>query len=747
MKKILILILLCSFVQNSFSQKDKLIPREKFFNYDNDRKEVFKLNPEGDKVFYFKNIYVPGNDIFVFDVKTKTEQKHTFDDAITEFYVFSKGRVLLNFRNPTSQYFGVFNLRNEKLERLEPFPLQRSKIYDINTSTNEAVTIVIGQNNEKSIFKFNLNNKFEEIRKPEGFTKLFFDEKLNIVAGEKANESLGKSFYFLKNNEWHLFSDIPGNTDMTIRGVNNILSVSNDGNKIYYSDNTDSDITQLAEYDIAKEQKKILLSPKKADIIPTSIIFDDNRKPISIVSLYGKPIRYNIPKTGIQEDLDVLNKSIEELHFLDSDASNKVWLVENMTGGANEYFLYNRNTKELEFLFNDYPVLDDYPKNIRHSFEVTSFDGTKLPINVYIRKDLDWNQDGVPDKPLPTILYVHGGPWIGWGNNNWLMTRNLHLLANRGYAVIYTDFRGAVTYGKDFIEKSNNQWGDGMVKDKKAIAEWAINKKIAIKDRVGIFGWSYGGYATMAGLTFAPDTYACGIAMYGISDLESFLKTGFANNDNWKKRVADINTPEGLDLAKKHSPINYIDKIKSPLLLSTGGRDRRIETIQSEKMANELEKANKKVTYIYYPDEGHDYRNPDSWTSFWAYAEEFLSDYLGGDYIPRDDKKYTSAFEVKHLIENNKDEILGQWTSPGDMIFEVVKENNRYVARVTDPGKIDILKKGYLVFNVAYKAGKYVGEYRRYFESNSATDDPCSLEMTEVGKLKTSYRISYSKIN
>jgi len=746
MKKLLIITLsLISFL-SVLGQEKKLIPREVFFNNDDQRKEVFKLNPEGDKVFYFKNIYVPGNDIFAFDVKTKTEQKYSFDDAITEFYIFSKGRVLLNFRNQTSQYFSVYNLESKKLERLEPFPLQRSKIYDINTKTDEAVTIVIGQNNEKGIYKFNLKNKFEEIRKPEGFTKLFFDQKLNIIAGEKANKSLGKSFYYLKNNEWHLFSDVPGNTDMTVRGVNNILSVSNNGNKIYYSDNTASDITQLAEYDINKQEKKILLSPTKADIIPTSIIFDDNKRPISVVSLYGKPIRLQLPNSGIQEDIDMLSKEIKELHFLDANSNNKIWLVENMTGGANEYFLYNRKTKEVELLFNDYPVLDDYPKNIRHSFEVSSFDGTKLPINVYIRKDLDWNQDGIPDKPLPTILYVHGGPWIGWQNNNWLITRNLQLLANRGYAVIYSDFRGAVTYGKEFIEKSNNQWGDAMIKDKKAIANWAVKKEISISDKVGIFGWSYGGYAAMAGLALAPDTYACGIAMYGISDLESFLKTDFANNDNWKNRVADINTTEGLDLAKKHSPINYINNIESPLFLTTGGKDRRIETIQSEKMANKLTKANKKITYLYYPDEGHDYRNPDSWISFWAYAEEFLSDNLGGEFISNTTDNYKTNFEVKYKIKTNKDAIVGKWSGPGDMTFEVKKEGNNYIAKVVNPGKITILNSGFLVFNVEFKGGKYVGEYRRYFEGNNAKDDPCTLNITKDGLVASYAKIVYKKV-
>ncbi|GAB4511238.1 MAG: S9 family peptidase [Allomuricauda sp.] len=747
MKKVVwITLILCSLITDAISQENTLIPRELFFNHDDDRKEFFRLNPEGNKVFYFKNIYRLGNDLFEFDVVSKKETKHTFNDGITEFYVFSSGKLLLNFRTPSSQYFGLYDIESKALSKLQPFPMERAKIYDVNARTNEAVAIVIGKENQKSIVRFNMDNEFEEIRKPEGFTELFFDENLNIVAGEKINESQGKSFYYLKNNEWTLFSEVPGNTDMTIRGVNNILSVSHDGTKVYYADNTASDITQLVAYDIEKGQRSVLLSPEKADIIPTSIIFDTTGKPQSVVSLYGRPIRYTLPNSGIEDDISLLKKQINELHFLDADSTNTIWLVENMTGGANEYYLYNRSQKKLDFLFNDYPVLDTYPKNHRSSFEISSFDGLKLPVNVYIREDLDADRNGVPDKPLPTVLYVHGGPWIGWQNNNWLITRNLHLLANRGYAVIYTDFRGAVSYGKTFIEKSNNQWGDGMVKDKKAIAEWAVDKGIAAEGKVGIFGWSYGGYAAMAGLAFAPDTYACGIAMYGISDLESFLQTDFASDSNWKKRVANIDTEEGLALAKAHSPINFIRQIKAPLLLSTGGKDQRIETKQSDLMADKMVEAGKKVTYLYYPEEGHDYRNPNSWISFWSYAEEFLSDYLGGSYLPKEATEHHPTFEVRELIENNRDAILGQWSSPSEMTFEIIKTNDRYVATVTDPGKVQILKKGAVLFNVTYESGDYVGEYTQFFDNGTTRAAPCQLELSN-NVLKTNYKATYTKMN
>ncbi len=719
--KILVIVFLISAL--GFSQNSKLIPREVFFNED-ERKEIFRINPEGSKVFYIKNLYQPGHELYVFDVKNKSEEEITFTDVVQNYFVFNDDNILINFRTSQEQYFGVYNLRTKETERLESFPISRSKIYNINRNRNEAVAIIVGVNGEKGVYRFNFNNEFTLLRKAEGFLRLYFDEELNIVAGEKPTQDRSKSFHYLKSNEWQTLRAYPFREDMFVRGVNNIISVSSDGSKIYFTDNSTTDLTVLKEFDINSQKEKVILIPEKADFIPNSAIFSKNKKPISMVALFGEPYRFSLDEENVEKHLKGLNKTIKELHILDLTDNGKFWLVENMTGGANQYYLYDTKTRHIEFLFNDFPVFDDYPTNYRNSFIIKSFDGLELPINVYIREDLDKDKNGIPDKPLPTILYVHGGPWIGWGNNNWLMTRNLHLLANRGYAVIYTDFRGATTYGKSFLDKSNYQWGDGMVKDKKAIADWAIKNEIAAPNKVGLFGWSYGGYATMAGLTFASDTYACGIAMYGISDLESFLQLPIADNDTWRSRVADISSKKGKAIAKKHSPINYIDKIKAPMLLSTGGKDQRVPYAQSHKMADAMTKVGKDVTYIYYPDEAHDYRNPNSWTSFWGYAEEFLHNYLGGSYMPFSPENQIKNYEIKNLIQEKGGNILGQWKGPSGVIFKVTENNGQYMAKVLDPGKVNILKKGYEIFNVKFEDNKYIGTYRRYFEQGAATDDP-----------------------
>jgi dipeptidyl aminopeptidase/acylaminoacyl peptidase len=216
--------------------------------------------------------------------------------------------------------------------------------------------------------------------------------------------------------------------------------------------------------------------------------------------------------------------------------------------------------------------------------------------------------------------------------------------------VINCEFRGATGLGKEFTAKSNKTWGTDMTNDKADIAAWAVKNKIAKKDKVGIWGWSYGGYAAFAGLAFHPDVYACGISMYGISDIESFGKIGFANNDFWKTRVGDPFDDDEAKMLRDFSPINYIEKIKSPLLLTTGSKDERIPQLQMDSMASVLKNAGKDVIYFYYPEEVHDYRSSQSWMSFWAVGEQFLAGILGGRY----EKKNNDIIESDMVVVEGK---------------------------------------------------------------------------------------------
>jgi dipeptidyl aminopeptidase/acylaminoacyl peptidase len=179
------------------------------------------------------------------------------------------------------------------------------------------------------------------------------------------------------------------------------------------------------------------------------------------------------------------------------------------------------------------------------------------------------------------------------------------------------------------------------------IVHWAIDRGICTADRIAIWGDSYGGYAALAGLTFAPDVFSCGIDMYGPTDLEGLAGLPFvARHTEVIARLGDVKTQEGRDRLRQQSPLAFAERITKPLLLTHGTRDAMVPREQSDALVEKLQQRRHPVTYLVYADETHDYRSDDSWISFWAVAERFLHKHLGGTYEPFGDEMQRARFTV-----------------------------------------------------------------------------------------------------
>jgi dipeptidyl aminopeptidase/acylaminoacyl peptidase len=266
-----------------------------------------------------------------------------------------------------------------------------------------------------------------------------------------------------------------------------------------------------------------------------------------------------------------------------------------------------------------------------HALEVPARDGLKLPSYLTLPPGSDPDGDGVPDKAVPLVLLVHGGPWArdGYGFN-----RAHQWLANRGYAVMSVNFRGSTGFGKSFINAGNLEWGAKMHDDLLDAVAWAVSKGITGKDQVAIMGGSYGGYATLAGLAFTPDTFACGVDIVGPSNLETLLATippyWEPQVKQFHERMGNPNTPEGLALLKERSPLYKAGAIKKPLLIGQGANDPRVTQPESDQIVAAMQADNIPVTYVLFPDEGHGFAKPANNIAFNAVAENFLATCLGG---------------------------------------------------------------------------------------------------------------------
>jgi acylaminoacyl-peptidase len=280
-----------------------------------------------------------------------------------------------------------------------------------------------------------------------------------------------------------------------------------------------------------------------------------------------------------------------------------------------------------------------------HAVEGKSRDGLTLVSYLTLPADVEGDR---PPQPLPTVLVVHGGPWardiFGYrGDHQWL--------ADRGYAVLSVNYRGSAGFGKAFVAASEKEHARKMHSDLIDMVEWAIDEGIAQKDRIAIFGLSYGGWASFVGATFTPDVFCCSVPVVGISNLQTMLESmppywsGFA--EYMYRSYGDPRTEEGRKLLAERSPINKVENIKKPMLIFHGANDVRCKVAESDTIVAAMQAKNIPVTYVVYPDEGHGFQKPPNRLSYIAIAEAFFARHLGGAFEPVGSDLEGSSHEIR----------------------------------------------------------------------------------------------------
>jgi dipeptidyl aminopeptidase/acylaminoacyl peptidase len=242
---------------------------------------------------------------------------------------------------------------------------------------------------------------------------------------------------------------------------------------------------------------------------------------------------------------------------------------------------------------------------------------------------------------------VHGGPWA---RDSWGFDPEHQLLANRGYAVLSVNYRGSTGFGKEFLNAADKEWAGDMHNDLLDAVEWAVKEKIAVKDKIAIMGGSYGGYATLVGLTFTPTTFACGVDIVGPSSLVTLLENP---PPYWapfmpvmKRRVGDWTTDEGREFLLSRSPLQIVEKIERPLLIGQGAQDPRVKQAEADQIVEAMAEKKIPVTYVLFPKEGHGFAKPENRFAFYAIAEAFLAENLGGRFQAIDDAFAGAEFEI-----------------------------------------------------------------------------------------------------
>jgi dipeptidyl aminopeptidase/acylaminoacyl peptidase len=415
----------------------------------------------------------------------------------------------------------------------------------------------------------------------------------------------------------------------------NIFGIEGTGTTALMQSSVGRDKAALVRVDIATGKSTVLGASEQADV---ENVWTDprTRAPQAYTVNYLKP-EISVLAKSVQKDVDLLGKELGDSFAVTSRTlDDSVWTVTTDEALApSSSYIYDRKTGQITKLFDTRPSLMKAPLVPMQSLELKARDGLTLVSYLSLPPGSDANGDGIPDAPVPMVLNVHGGPWArdGYGFDN-----EHQWMANRGYATLSVNYRGSTGFGKGFVNASNKEWAAKMHDDLLDAVQWAIENKITTADKVAIYGGSYGGYATLVGVTFTPDTFACGVDIVGPSNLNTLLATippyWKAFFEEFTTRVGDPRTEEGKKLLAERSPLTRVDAIKKPLLIGQGANDPRVKQAEADQIVNAMKAKNIPVTYVLYPDEGHGFARPANRTSFYAIAEGFLAQCLGGRYEP-----------------------------------------------------------------------------------------------------------------
>ncbi len=404
------------------------------------------------------------------------------------------------------------------------------------------------------------------------------------------------------------------------------LDFTKDGKSVFIESSLGSDTARVLERNLASGEERLIAHSPEVD--SGAVMIHPRKKTVEAVSFEPGRRQWKVIDPAVQADFDALAKVHDgDFSVVSRDRADQVWLVAfDSDRGPVRFYSWDRPSKKATFLFTAQPKLEKLTLAEMKAVVIPARDGLKL--NSYLTLPA-----GVPAKNLPLVLMVHGGPWARdtWGYNPYAQW-----FANRGYACLQVNYRGSTGYGKKFLNAGNKQWGLSMHDDLIDAVDWTVAQGYADPKKVAIFGGSYGGYAALAGVTFTPEKFACAVDIVGPSNIRTLINT---IPPYWKPllaqfavRVGDINDSKDAELVKNASPLFKADKIVRPLLIGQGANDPRVKQAESEQIVEAMKSKGIPYEYIVFSDEGHGFAKPENRLKFYAAAERFLAQHLGGRY-------------------------------------------------------------------------------------------------------------------
>ncbi len=636
--------------QQISSEVQPLIPRRLFFG--NPDKASPQVSPDGTHISFLApvdgvlNVWVaPAND----PSSARPVTRDTGRGIRRYGWTYSPNRIIYLQDQGGDENWRLYMVDLETGDILDLTPMENVQAQIQRDSHKHPNHIQVGLNDREAqyhdLYLIDLNTGERElVLQNDEFAFFVTDDDFRVRFAARSNEDGGTEFMRVtQEGGWEPAFTVDQEDSVTTGPI----EFADAGRALYFTDSRGRDTAALTSVDLQSGEITVLASDDRADVADT--VLHPTERTLQAVAFNYDRKSWQVMDDAVDRDLEFLSGvSAGDIEIVSRTLDDGCWIVAYLRDdGPVSYYRYLRNSRDAQFLFTNRAALEDLPLAKVHPVVIPARDGLDLVCYYSLPVEADPNQAGSVASPLPMALLVHGGPWArdAWGYNP-----VYQLLANRGYAVLSVNFRGSTGFGKNFVNAGNLEWGGKMHDDLVDAVQWAIHRGIADPERVAIMGGSYGGYATLVGMTFTPEVFACGVDIVGPSNLITLMETV---PPYWQPmiqlfttRVGDYRTVEGREFLLQRSPLSFVDNIRKPLLIGQGTNDPRVKQAESDQIVKAMQDKGIPVTYVLYPDEGHGFVRPENNLSFFAVAEAFLAQCLGGRCEPIGDALQGASITV-----------------------------------------------------------------------------------------------------
>jgi dipeptidyl aminopeptidase/acylaminoacyl peptidase len=607
----------------------KLIPRSVLFG--NPERSDPTLSPDGKQLAYL----APVNGVLNVWIRTlgQSDDRPVTDDTGRGIHIFAwqydSKHILYAQDAAGDENWRIYqtDIATRQTRDLTPFEKVQASIVAYEWHTPETLLVGSNQRDESlfDIYRLDLRTGALEMdtENPGDVAGWHADHNLQVRVAQVMTAD-GSTIIRVRNDANSPWRELmQWGPDETFGGV---FGFTPDNRKLWVATSLDANAARLLEVDIETGAQTVIAADPQFDI--SGIELQPKTDKLQAARFVKQRVSYEFLDPSLKGDFELLQKvQPGDIVGLSRTLDDTKWVVTYSRDDAPvRWFFYDRAAKQASLLFSARPDLENYQLSNMQPIEYPARDG--MTIYGYLTVPA-----GMKAERLPMVLMVHGGPWHRdmWGYDPWAQW-----LSNRGYAVLQPNFRGSTGYGKQYINAGDREWAGAMHTDLLDAKEWAVQRGIADPDKVCIMGGSYGGYATLAGLAFSPETFCCGVDIVGPSNLNTLLAT---IPPYWSTMVALFHkrmgdTEEFLNL---QSPLYKANQIKAPLLIGQGANDPRVKQAESDQIAAAVRANGEPVEYYVFPDEGHGFVVPENSMAFNAAVERFLAKYLGGRAEPPSD--------------------------------------------------------------------------------------------------------------